>query len=171
MEYEYMALPPEGGAYAGQCRAAVRNKELADKGWKNWIMIPWYESRSPSVCIVRRELQPKDEPRKLIQQLSDMIYRKSLQAADDLGLVLTEQDLDRLERSIVVRWMKRELTEPFMPTINICRPKDEPRMWTQREIEKIVVMSQPGPRADGGWLGPPLPERNCALKNKEETNG
>ena len=99
MEYEYMALSSEDGAYAGQCRAAVRNKELADKGWKNWRVIPWYESGIVAICVVRREL----------------------------------------------------------------RFKDEPRMWTKGEIEKIAVMSQAGPRADGGWLGPPLPDGDSVL--------
>jgi len=37
------------------------------------------------------------------------------------------------------------------------RSKDEPRLWTEKEIQKIAVMNQRGPRADGGWLGPPRP--------------
>ena len=60
----------------------------------------------------------------LVRQLADMIYRKNLMIADDLGLVLTEQDLDRLERAIVARWIKRALTEPFMPTI-VCSVAEE----------------------------------------------
>ena len=53
----------------------------------------------------------------LIRELSDMIYRKSPMIADNLGLVLTQQDLEQLEQMIVARWVQRVLTEPFMPRI------------------------------------------------------
>ena len=92
VEYEYMALSSEDGAYTGQCRAAVRNKELADKGWKNWRVIPWYESGIVAICVVRRELRCKDEPRKGWTERRELQKRnEELQAAIDEVVTVSKQ--------------------------------------------------------------------------------
>ena len=150
MEYEYMALSSEDGAYAGQCRAAVRNKELADKGWKNWRMIPWYDSGSVSICVIRRELR-HDEPRKWTRsELQDVIHEKLddyrvLRAWHPTEDAQTEADMQTAYNEELLN-QNKELQAAIDEVVNIARrrqgnayrPYEDGRVPTHKAVIRLL---------------------------------
>lgn len=55
-----------------------------------------------------------------VRQLAEDIYRHCVLGLDAVGLSMSEPQIELLERLVVAKWVKRNLTEPFYdPTGNM----------------------------------------------------
>ena len=125
MDYEYVALSWSKEHPENDEPFARRKAKRINQGWQVYVQAVW-ENTYGGACIMRR---PKDEPRKCEQH---GVVRELQERLDE---IVAQYE----RRMLAVQEVRRHEDGAKRP---VDQDKDEPRLWTERDIQELIYLAQ-----------------------------
>ena len=133
MDYEYVALSWSKEHPENDEPFARRKAKRINQGWQVYVQAVW-ENTYGGACIMRR---PKDESCKCEQY---GVVRELQKRLDEIA------EQARYEhRMLALQELRRHKDGAKRP---VDLDKDEPRLWTEREIQELIYIAQWKARAE-----------------------